>query len=84
MLVPSQAGADGCELAAYVRTMNLHQQEYDGLEDAMQRFARTDIGGGAAPEDARGELGCAQKDGCCHVSGLSHSSHATGVCAHRA
>lgn len=29
-------------------------QEYDGLEDAMQRFARTDIGSGPAPEDAVG------------------------------
>jgi hypothetical protein len=59
---PIAGDAHESELAAFAMATILHLQEYDGLEDAMQRFARTDIGGGAAPEDARGELGCAHPE----------------------
>lgn len=45
----------------------------------MQRFARTDIGGGAAPEDARGELGCAATEKWLLIQFRTATSTAVGV-----
>ena len=45
----------------------------------MQRFARTDIGGGAAPEDARGELGCAPPEKWPLMQSHAHAATSTAV-----